>query len=369
MEFSDALSSLIQFDSKEKIDIITNTLVYRINKSFAAAISPLFSQLIKDNPMAKEIYLPIDENLDSFFEGKAIDRKLFLIMSIILDKKELIKKWKEENDLKKENIMEIVMKVIKYNGKIENMKEEIEFLGKHFEEMEKTMTIEKIPSKYLCEIMKNVKGIKSEEGLFKHIIERLKNENDTNIQKKLIECIEIRGLNNQEIKELLQYITYENLSENIFIPIKNQSSLFSQTQEELESAKEKNSELEKLLLKERTENQQKQTKINQIQEELNKKIQTISLLSSDITSKDSNIKFLEEALDEYVTKNENYQLTIKEQNSKIISLENSLNKSKSIIYSLEKIISSNSVTENEKTNVDEQFSGAINLSSSKKRSI
>ena len=70
MELPEAFARLIQYDSKEKINIVTNRNVYPINKSLGVAISPLFFQAIKENPTLKEVFVPIDENITEFFEKK-----------------------------------------------------------------------------------------------------------------------------------------------------------------------------------------------------------------------------------------------------------------------------------------------------------
>jgi len=56
-------------------------------------------------------------------------------MSIILNNKDLIKHCKEENEINKENIVEYFMTFVNNKGKIEYMEEEIEFIGKNFEEL------------------------------------------------------------------------------------------------------------------------------------------------------------------------------------------------------------------------------------------
>ena len=76
MKFPEMLTRLIQFETKEKINIITNNMIYSVNKSFIVGISPLFFQVIQANPMIKEIYLPISEDIDDFFQGNLKDQKL-----------------------------------------------------------------------------------------------------------------------------------------------------------------------------------------------------------------------------------------------------------------------------------------------------
>ena len=216
MDFPETILRLDQIESKEKINIITNEMTYTINKSFAAAISPIFFQAIKENPMIQEIYLPINENIKEFFKGKSIDRELFLAMSIILDNNDFYQKSKEENKINKENIINRFMTFVKCKVKIENMKEEIEFIGKYFKEFENKIEIDKIPSEYLSEIIKNARGIEREEKMYKYIIKRIKQEEDKNNRKKLIESIDIRGLNNNDIKDLIEKIKYEEVSEQLF---------------------------------------------------------------------------------------------------------------------------------------------------------
>ena len=84
MEFPETLFRLSQIDTHEKILIVSDKVFCQINKSLAAAISPDFFQIIKSNPMIKEIYLPINDNINEFFKGRSIDKEIFLRMSIIL---------------------------------------------------------------------------------------------------------------------------------------------------------------------------------------------------------------------------------------------------------------------------------------------
>ena len=251
MYFPEAFLRLIQFDSKEKINIISNNMSCPINKSLAIAISPIFSQAIASNPMIKRISLPINENIKEFFKGQSIEKELFLIMSIMLDNKDLIKQSKALIEINKENVINRLMKFINYKIKIENMKEELEFIGKHFEELEKKMDIKKIPSDYLSEIFKKVKGIQTEKQMFKYIIQRLKEEDDENNRKKLINSIDCRGLNNDDIKELIESLKYEDLSQQLFSIMKGKLLEFDWEEGKImiKEDKDKNEEILMFILK------------------------------------------------------------------------------------------------------------------------
>ena len=217
MDFPETLIRLIEFPTKEIINIISKEVISPISKSLAIVISPLFFQTIQCNPTLKEIYLPINENIEDFFKGKMIDRELFFRMSIILNNKELMKKWKKENEINNENVIDHLKILIQYKSKIEDMEEEINFIGKNFEEFENEIEIDTIPSEYLSEIIKKVKGIKSEEKIKEYIIKRIKDEEDENKRRKLIESIEIQGLNNESIKELIENLKFEDLLEQLLI--------------------------------------------------------------------------------------------------------------------------------------------------------
>ena len=222
MDLPEIFIRLGQLHTKEKINIICNDKnMFSINKSLAASISPLFFHLIKENPMLQQISLPINKDSQNFFKGKSIKKDLFLIMSIILDNKELIQKWKEENQINKENVIDCLMTFIKYKGKVENIEEGIKYIGEHYEELKNHLDFEKIPSEYLCEISRSIKGVKSEETISKYIIERLKNENQDKYRRKLIDSIEMRGLNNENIKELIENLKYNDLSETLFSILQN----------------------------------------------------------------------------------------------------------------------------------------------------
>ena len=141
-------------------------------------------------------------------------------MSILLDNQEFIKKWKEENKLNQENAIDHLMTFIKYNGKLENMVEEIEFIGDHFEEFENMLEFDKIPPKYLNELFKKAKGIKSEKNILIYNLELLKKENNKYYRKYIIESIEIKGLNHNEMKGLIDNIKYDELTEKLFSAFK-----------------------------------------------------------------------------------------------------------------------------------------------------
>ena len=221
MELPEAIIQLAQIRTKEKINMISNEMVYPINKAFAGVISPLFYQALEANPTLKEISLPINENIKEFFGGKSIDRELFLRMSILLNKRDLMKKWRKENQISKENAINNLMIFIQHNGQIEDMEEEIEFISKHLDEMENMKEFEMIPSEYLSEIFRKAKGINSEEKIYNFILKRLKEEGGKKNREKLIECIELGGLNNKYIKELIENINFEDLSELLFSKIQD----------------------------------------------------------------------------------------------------------------------------------------------------
>ena len=216
MEFPEAFIRLAQIETNERITITSNKMNCSVSKLLTGAISPIFFQAIKNNPTLKEIHLPINENIKEFFEGKSIDPELFLKMSIILDNQDFIKMWKITNEFNIDNVLKLLMAFIKNNGKIENLKDEIEYIGEHFEEIANKLEFETIPSEFLSEIFKKTKGIESEKQIYKYIIERLKEEKEEESRKKLMESIDMRGLNNQEIQELIETLKYEDLSEQFF---------------------------------------------------------------------------------------------------------------------------------------------------------
>ena len=233
MDFPETLLRLTQIDSNEKINIVSDNMICPINKSLAIAISPIFFQAIKENPMIQQISLPINENIKEFFNGKSINKELFFIMSIVLDNKDLLKQSKRVITIDPNNAINHLIKFINYKVQKENIDEEIEFIGENFDELEEKIEFDKIPSEYLSEILKKAKGVQTEKQMLKYILQRLKVENDEINQEKLINSIDLRGLNNDDIKELIKSIKYENLSKQLFSIMKEKFLSFELKQEDI----------------------------------------------------------------------------------------------------------------------------------------
>ena len=59
------------------------------------------------------------------------------------------------------------------------------------------------------------------ENIFNYILIRVKQEENKSNRKKLIESIDLRGLNSQYIKELIENIQFEDLTEQLFSLMKD----------------------------------------------------------------------------------------------------------------------------------------------------
>ena len=238
MELPETFNRLMTYDSNEKINIVCQNKTFSINKSLAVAFSHQFFLAIQENPTLKEITLSINqniENIEEFFKGGKINPKFFYQMSTALDNKALIEEWKKEKKVNEENVIQYLILQIKYDGKIENMIEEIKMIGENIENFINEEEFNKIPNYYLSEILKRVERVESEEDICQFIIKKLKEEEDKNIRKNLIKSIEMRGLNNKNIKELLEITTYEEISEELFYIFKDR---FISIESEFERMKE-----------------------------------------------------------------------------------------------------------------------------------
>ena len=221
MDFPEIYQRLHHYNSNEKITIRNQETSVLINKSLAIALSPNVFLALQENPSLKEITIPIKGNLERYFKGDIIDIEQFLKISTFLDMNIMIKKWKQsQNFSKRENVLKQLIFLIKYNGRIENMVEEMEMIGKNIEKFIGMKEFEKIPNFYLCEIMKRVKGIKSENEIFNYIVKKLEQENDQNIRINLINSIEMRGLNYENVQKLLKYLKFEDFSQSLFLSLK-----------------------------------------------------------------------------------------------------------------------------------------------------
>ena len=226
MDLPEAFLPLILFPTKDTIKIRNHRKSYLIDKSLAAALSPHFLEAIKSNPMINEIFLPIDDDIEAFFSGKSIKSDTFLTMSILLNNKKLIKQWKEENEINQSNAIDYLMIFIKNNAKIEDTNEILNLIGENFEQFENQIKFDKIPSYYLSELFKKVKKIESEKDINKYVLQRIQWEKEDKYRKELIKSIDMRGLNNDNLKELIEKTKFEDLSEQILSILKNYTLSF-----------------------------------------------------------------------------------------------------------------------------------------------
>ena len=225
MKIPNSLKKFLNFQSSEKVNININGKYYNVNKMFAICLSSSFYHILNNNPTIHTISIDIDDKKElfkKFIQGEDIEENFFLKLSMKLNNSELIKEWKRnKGQIRKENIKERLNKMIEIGMGIEYLGEEIEFIGEHFEDIKNEIDIDNIPSKYLIEIIKNIKRIENEEEIWTFIKRRIEKEGEEEYRKKLIESIKIEGLKDETIYEIIKMMKYNEITEGIWNKIKD----------------------------------------------------------------------------------------------------------------------------------------------------
>ena len=151
----------------------------------------------------------------------------------------------KKNKVNKENVIDHLIKQINCDGKIENMVEELNLIAKNFEEFINVKEFSEIPNSHIIEIIKRVEEGKS-RAIFDYIIKKLKEEKDQHVRRNFIQCIEMKGLNNSNIQELMEAIHFDEIPETLYSTLKDK---FRNSSMEMENIKKErtnhNSELRK----------------------------------------------------------------------------------------------------------------------------
>ena len=195
--WNETLENLNKDQRNDKFSLIVNKVIHKVPLSYAIGISSLISEKYLKDPTIKELDININicgnnndnksekeiqEEFSKFIKGNKISSEMFYEIGIQLKNKEMIKKWKKQESLK-ELTKEIIMKNIEANRrifnkneneKIQNMKEELEYIGEHLEDMKEE--IQQLDDDELLFILNNNKTKVENEGIIWTIVkERMKN--------------------------------------------------------------------------------------------------------------------------------------------------------------------------------------------------
>ena len=238
--WDETLKNISQDQRKDKFVFIINNFRFEVPLSYALAISPHVTQQYLKDPTYNEFEIQdqekIEEEFSTFLRGQKIRKETFIKIGKLLKNKEMIKKWKMSNQMTEEtdiNSLKIINKINSKNNEgtekevydIEDIKEEIEYIIKHFEEMKEE--VKSLPEEYLIYIIRNgVIKMENEDTLWEIIRERIKEmkrrmhtkgsdkktiEKIRKIRRILLGSVKIKYLKNETFKEYIGEIEAEDL--------------------------------------------------------------------------------------------------------------------------------------------------------------
>ena len=240
--WNETLQNVSQDQRKDKFVFVVNKIRYDVPLSFALGISPYITHQYLNNPTFREFEIndkeKIEEEFLNFIRGKEIRNETFIKFGKILKNKEMIKKWKNSNELTKERAIEYLKlmheieevnnnkdtKYFIYKGNNEDIKEEIDFIVKHFEEMKEEIKKLKVEDIFYI-LRKEDISIKSEDTIWEITKDQLKelkreineeksnkihNERNRKLRRLLLNNIQIKYLDKNNLKEYIEEIESED---------------------------------------------------------------------------------------------------------------------------------------------------------------
>ena len=191
--WNDTLENIQKDTRNDKFEfIVNNDFKYKVPLSLALGISPLITQNYLKDPSYHELHINISysnkQEFINFIKGKDISKDLFFELGLLLNNKEILRKWKQSEKITEDNVInniKAIRKQITLN-QFEFMKEEFEFIAEHFELMKKE--INQLTEDELIFILTNNKiKIENEDSLWSIVKEILSNDND-NLFNDNINC-------------------------------------------------------------------------------------------------------------------------------------------------------------------------------------
>ena len=244
--WNETLENIIKDQRNDKFKIIVNNTVHEVPLSFALGISPFITEEYLKDPTFKELNIRINNNtlkeeeikkeFGKFIKGEEISSEIFYEIGNVLKNKEMLKEWNKNQKITKETINKMIQINHKLYDKtnikgdqkeIENMKEVLEYIGEHFEELKNE--IQELTNEEIIFILKNDKiKVEKEDIIWEFVKERIKNQSEMNIKNKrdksmLLGIIECKHLNKESFKEYIDMIEEED--------IQNESIIFRKIRE------------------------------------------------------------------------------------------------------------------------------------------
>ena len=163
--WNETLKNISQDQRKDKFKFIINKIIFEVPLSYALGISPLITEKYLKDPTFQTYEIEdkekIEEEFSKFIRGEKIRKDIFIKFGKLLKNKEIIKKWKQTEEMTKETVIEYLKNIedIYYNNDninnhnnnqenqnnknnirkefidIEDIEEEIKYIGNHLEEM------------------------------------------------------------------------------------------------------------------------------------------------------------------------------------------------------------------------------------------
>ena len=256
--WNETLENISQDQRKDKFLFIVNKIRIEVPLSYALGISPLITKKHLKDPTFREFEIEdkkkIEEEFLKFIRGKEIKKEIFLKIGMLLQNKEMIKKWKNSNELSNKKVIENIKsfedveeekkeknkrkkdnKDIQYNINKEDIQEELEYIGKHFEDMKED--IKNLRSETIIDIIRKEDiSVKSENTIWEIIKERVKelkrekNQRNRKMRRILLENIQIKYLDEQNFKEYIEEIEAEDFSNNS-LNNENEGTIWKQLQD------------------------------------------------------------------------------------------------------------------------------------------
>ena len=234
--WNETLKNISQDQRKDKFIFIINKIRFEVPLSLALGISPFISEQYLKDPTYREFEIEdkekIEEEFSNFIRGKEIREKIFIKIGRIIKNTEMLKKWKYFKGVTKEKVIEN----IRYLHQIEDiekeqgafigdeiLKEEVEYIAKHFGEMKEE--IKHMRAEELIIRNENI-NFKNEDTIWeifkdrmnkikREIYEKDNNRNQEERYKKLrrilLENIEMKNLSKQNFKEYINEIEPEDI--------------------------------------------------------------------------------------------------------------------------------------------------------------
>ena len=238
--WNETLENISKDQRTDKFNFIVNNMIYKVPLSFALGISPLIIKNYLKDPTFNEFSITLNKNecseisekeiheeFSKFLKGEMITRKIFYEIGISLQNQEMIKQWAKSKEFKKETIIQSIKEYHTFANM--NMKEELEYIGEHFEEMKEE--IRELNDEDLILILKSQKiKVEKEDLIWEIVKERIQNKSQKNFKDKkslykseLMEAIEINYLKKKYLEEYVEMIEQEDIQREpkIFKKIKN----------------------------------------------------------------------------------------------------------------------------------------------------